>query len=218
MQTTERDVATSRVLTHRVDSKCRQLAADSAPQKAPTGRYDKESVLAAYQKYGDLKTVCLETGCPPYIAYKWVKLSGLMKRKDSMRYGTQSSKVGAEAEAEFKRLVPYAMDANRELESNCAAFDFDINGTTVDVKFSRFHADGQWIFRTAHAKPIQPDFFVVFAANQGSTDLSGGYSCFVIPNEILGSVKSVGIKPGGMYWGFMIAPTELASFFSDFLE
>jgi len=71
--------------------------------------YTREQIISSYQRLGNIPAVCLETGCPPYIAYKWLKIGKLLKTNEATRYGTTAQKQGALAELEFKRLVPFAM-------------------------------------------------------------------------------------------------------------
>jgi len=182
--------------------------------------YTKEQVISSYLRCGSISTVCSQTGCPPYVAYKWLKISKVLKTKEAARYGTNGQKQGALAELEFQRLVPFAMPANRTLENNCPAFDFDINGITVDVKFSSLCAStGTYQFRTAHSKPIKPDYYCAFLAAPGSKEMKRDhYRLLVIPDALVGELKGVNVrKEGGRYWEFEIAPEKLADFFREYL-
>jgi len=182
--------------------------------------YNRESIISAYQRLGSIPAVCLETGCQPYIAYKWLKIAKVLKSKEGMRYGTTGQKQGARAELEFKRLVPFAMPANEALQNNCIAFDFDINGITVDVKFASLcEGSGVYTFRTAHSKPIRPDYSCAFLAAPGLKELkSDQYRVLVVPDELVTNIKGVHIQKNSVrYWDFEIAPNELAGFFREYL-
>jgi len=181
--------------------------------------YTREQVIHQYQRLGNIAAVCLETGCPPYIAYKWLKIGKVLKTNEAARYGTNGQRQGALAELEFQRLVPFAMSTNRELQANCPAFDFDINGTTVDVKFSSLTGTGRYVFRTAQTKLLRPDWYCAFLADPELQELvSGRYRVVVIPDEAVQSVKSVSLaKTGGRYWDFEINPKDLAGFFREYL-
>ncbi len=180
--------------------------------------YDKASVLAAYQKCNTLKGACEATGAPPYIAFIWLKKSGLMTTTDKCKYGTISGKLGAEAEKEFQRLVPKAMSSNSNLQANCPAFDFDINGVTVDVKYcSLRQSSGRFAFKTARDKLMQPDFYVAFLINEPSGNLKKGYQVLVIPHEVVSNKKEIELRPDsvGDLWDFLIEPHKLAEFFDE---
>jgi len=165
--------------------------------------YTREQVINAYQRLGNIKSVCIETGCAPYVAYKWLKISKLLTTQESTRYGTNGQKQGARAELEFKRLVPFAMPTNKMLENNYPAFDFDINGTTVDVKFcSLCNGSGRYGFRTAQNKYMRPDWYCAFLANPEVKELiPGEYRILVIPDAMVQTIKSVSLySSSGQYW------------------
>ena len=181
--------------------------------------YDKKSVIAAYQKTGNLKGACSETGAPPYIAFIWLKKAGLLTSNDKCNYGTRGQQLGAEAEKEFQRLVPQAMSANKHLQDNCPAFDFDIFGTTVDVKYSSIrNSSAQWGFKTANAKALKPDFYVAFFATDTSGDLKDGYRVFVFPDEVFGGRTNISLSPHNSkseWLDFEIEPEKLRDFFEE---
>lgn len=216
----KREMATANVLTARVVQKVQSIErASTAPVIVRERGYTKDSVIEAYHRLGSIKSVCLDTGAPPYVVYKWLKIGGLLKPNDAVKYGTTGAKAGAKAELEFKKLVPFAMETNKHLETNCPSFDFDIGGTTIDVKFSSLHPSGKWNFRSAQGKAMHPDFYVLFCATDGKKDMTGKYKVLVIPSEILGTVSQVCInKNGGMYDDFEIEPSELADFFRDYID
>lgn len=181
--------------------------------------YDKKTVIAAYQKTGNLKGACSETGAPPYIAFIWLKKAGLLTSNDKCNYGTRGQQLGAEAEKEFKRLVPQAMSANANLQDNCPSFDFDIFGTTVDVKYSSVrNSTGGWGFKTARAKILKPDFFVAFFATHTSGNLKDGYRVFIFPCDVLDgrSQITLGQNDTRSEWlDFEIEPEKLRDFFEE---
>ncbi len=182
---------------------------------APT--YTRDKVFEIYKKHGSIRAVTEETGCPPYIAYVWLKKSGILNAVDSVRYGTQSSRNGGRAEQEFKRLVPQAMAANEHLRANCPSFDFDINGWLVDVKFSSLNKAGRFYFHTAGLKDLRPDFYCIFACRKGSLDT--GYRILLIPEEMVINSHNFAFRDGTTsddeVWLYEVAPTDLASVFED---
>lgn len=181
--------------------------------------YTRQSVARAYQAHGNIKAVCAETGCPPYVAFVWLKKSGALKVDDKSIYGSNSCRMGGLAEREFQRLVPNAMNANEHIRQGCPSFDFDISGTTVDVKYSSIRdSTGGWLFKTAIHKRLRPDYYVSFFATHKSGLLSDGYRCFVFPHELIADRNQVFLRPDDKqsHWlDFEIAPGDLAAFFKE---
>jgi hypothetical protein len=177
--------------------------------------YSRESVLQAYAETGSLKEACARTGAPPYIAYIWLKKAKVLKTEEAIRYGTPGANLGAQAEQEFQRLVPKALNANGHLQKNCPSFDFDIHGITVDVKYSSILGCGAWKLETARWKKLRPDFFAAFFA---TTDkgLQGGYRVFLIPSDVVNNRSRIYIKPGNLnnpLFVYEINPLDLAKTF-----
>lgn len=179
--------------------------------------YDREKVIDIYKKTGSIKITCAETGVAAYIIFIVLKKSGLLTAQEKQKYGGVYQQRGANAEAEFQKLVPAAMNSNKHLESNCPSFDFDINGAMVDVKYSSLRpSTGRWEFKTAHAKTLQPDFYVCFFATSESGELRDGYRIFLFPSELLGDRKVISISPkkDKCEWlDFEIKADELSNFF-----
>ncbi len=214
----KRDIATAEILQKRIKQKIQKL--EHVEPEKEIKVYTKEQVIAAYKTLGNIGAVCTETGCPPYIAYKWLKMAKALNSHEATRYGTNGQKQGAKAELEFQRLVPFAMSANKELESNCPSFDFDINGTTIDVKFSSMcDSNGTYRFMTAQGKHMRPDYYCAFLPSSGDKELSQGkYRILIIPDQLVSGLKGVTIqKEGGKYWDFEVKPEALADFFRDYL-
>lgn len=175
--------------------------------------YTRESVLEAYQRLGNLRAACTETGAPPYVAFIWCKKAGVMTTADKSRYGTKAQQQGAGAEAEFQRLVPFALPANTALVKNCPGFDFDVDGVTVDVKFSILRSRGNWGFDTAKHKHLPPDLYALFLCTHESGDIKDGYRLLIIPHDTVGDRSHVTLRPGSIsdLWSFEINPADLAT-------
>jgi len=213
----KRFIAATEILTKRLN-RAVGICENTRPEKE-TKVYTREQVIESYNQLGNIGAVCLETGCPPYIAYKWLKIGKVLSASEGIRYGTNGQKQGARAELEFQRLVPFAMSTNKELQTNCPAFDFDINGTTVDVKFSSL-CGGRYRVSTAFGKHIRPDWYCVFLSAPDSKELiPEKYRILVIPDQIVCGIKTVQIPPdSGQYWDFEIKPDALANFFHEYLS
>lgn len=210
----KRDVAATEILTRSVKRKI-QTKVKEMGEPLRKQQYTIDEVLDSYKRLGSIPAVTQETGCPPYIVFKWLKFRKMLKPTDGMKYGSASSKKGFEAEVEFKKLVPFAMPANEHLQSNCPSFDFDINGCSVDVKLSGIRSGKRYEFKTSGRKHFSCDFYVVFCLTGES--ISEGYRLLVIPAEIADTVGAISIAEKSKYWDFEIQPTELAEFFSDYL-
>lgn len=181
--------------------------------------YTKDSVIAAYREHGSLRAACDRTGAPPYVAFIWLKKAGLLTNSDKRSFGTRGSKLGAEAEREFQRLVPHAMCANKNLEPNCPSFDFDLNGVTIDVKYSSIRkSTGRWQFKTATHKTMCPDWYAAFFAIHPSGDLKLGYNLFLLPNYFLEEVGCLELSPDNTAsdWRlFKVSPEKLQQHLMD---
>ena len=175
----------------------------------------REKFLESINRLGTLRAACEETGIAPYIGYLWAKKAGALSERDGRSYGTLASRLGVEAEAEFRRLVPNALYANRDLSENCPSFDFDVEGTTVDVKYSSIRQSiGAWEFKTAQRKPFAPDFYAAFFASMVSGKLSDGYHLFLIPHDLVGGRSCVQLRPENqksIWWQFKVNPVDLAA-------
>ncbi|MCL2524583.1 MAG: hypothetical protein FWF17_08325 [Betaproteobacteria bacterium] len=176
--------------------------------------YNKDQIFECYKRLGSIKGVCVETGCPPYIAYIWLRKAKLLRENDKQQYGTSSSKLGAAAEAEFQQLVPEAMAANINLEPNNPSFDFMVGDLTIDVKYSSIRpSDGRWGFNTARNKALVPDLYCAFFATAPGGKLKDGYHLLLIPHEML-CVKDPVLRPDDRdnpLWQFAIEPAALRS-------
>lgn len=179
-------------------------------------KYTVESVVDSYKRLGSISLVVQETGCPPYVVYKWLKLKKMLKNNDGLKYGTAASKKGVQAETEFQRLVPFAMNANETMQNNCPSYDFEVNGVTVDVKLSSRRRGGTYGFKTSKGKHFSCDFYVLFCLSGES--FSDGYRTLIIPGEIADTAGEISISENSKYWDFEIRANDIAGFFSDFMD
>jgi len=142
----------------------------------------------------------------------------MLQSDDAVNYGTSSSRLGAEAEELFGKLVPHALPANKLLEKNCPSFDFDVYGITVDVKFGAVRSNGAWGFKTDKRKQFGADFYACFFTEEAS--LQNGYRCFLIPCEHVGHLSSVNLKPDtkSWLWDYEIDPENLSDIFMQMKE
>lgn len=90
--------------------------------------------IDAYRRHLNLKLAAAELGMAWQTLYIHLKNAGEPVIGDKMRYGTDRDRLGAMAEAEFQRIVPFAIDRNESKFQD--KYDFDVCGHKVDIKAS----------------------------------------------------------------------------------
>lgn len=178
-------------------------------------RYSRESVIAAYQRIGNVRGTCAETGCSPYVAVIWLTKAGVLKTSDRANYGSAESKRGGLAEREFQRLVPAAVSANATVADNNPSFDFMLGECSIDVKFAGLR--DKWGWRMPGGKALQPDFVVVFLSADRDV-LDAGYRLLLIPTVLYPEHRTMSLTPSNgisPFWDFEIAPGDLAATLED---
>jgi hypothetical protein len=185
--------------------------------------YTKQSVIDAYKRIGNIRGVCEETGCPPYNAYIWLRIEGMLTIDEKCSYGTAGAKLGGDAEKEFQRLVPKAMCANSNIRKCNPVFDFMLGNITIGVKASspKMHEGRKyWKFETAgclkgkKAKKSTPDFYCVFLCFSRDRRIGGGYKLLLVPHDLTIGQGAVSInveKDENEWLNFLIEPDDLAS-------
>ncbi|MCL2656868.1 MAG: hypothetical protein FWD62_05490 [Betaproteobacteria bacterium] len=181
---------------------------------------NRELILESYGRIGNIKGVCAETGCSPYSVYIVLQKEKLLKERDRRNYGTATGLRGRDAEDEFQRLVPQAVNANKTIDQNMPSFDFMIGEITVDVKCYRPSSqNNKWALRFAHNKAFGPDFYSMFLLNDRDSEVTDGYRILLIPHALTVGASAAYIDPKvpEMYswWDFLIAPNELAQVLSE---
>lgn len=187
-------------------------------------------VDAYYQYNGNLRAITEAVGLTVWIVAKTLEQLGLPPNWANYKAQAESSVKGDIAEAEFRRLVPSALDMNRQYSRNNAVFDFVINEKTVDVKLSTLTKSGrgsgqQYAFRTRRTpEDIElPDFYCVFCViDKDKPFQEGNYHILLIPKEVIPDdnmrvaiTKKGGTANSAMYWDFEVEPTALASILGD---
>lgn len=180
---------------------------------------------AYYQHNGNLRAITEAVGLSVWVVAKTLEELGLSPNWANYKAQAESSLKGDVAEEEFRRLVPSAVDMNRQYARNNAVFDFIVGGKTVDVKLSTLVKSGknfyQYAFkvrRTVEDNNL-PDFFCLFCVIDKTKPFGeDNYSILLIPKEVIpsGNMKIAIVPKGGtanssMYWDFEVEPTVLAS-------
>jgi hypothetical protein len=170
---------------------------------------DKTSAcVESYRRLKNLKLVGDELGIPWQTVYVHLRKVGEPVNGDKSRYGSDTDRLAAKAEAEFKRLVPWAEDQNERTFQ--ARVDFIVDGFGVDVKSSTKRA-GRWAF-SLKKQELTADFFVCFAYEQDDT-----YACLLVPGDVCRKYQSMSLSATTRtkWWDYQIQPDQLAAFFRD---
>lgn len=184
---------------------------------------------AYYQHNGNLRAITETVGLSVWIVAKTLEQLGLSPNWANYKAQAESSAKGDVAEAEFRQLVPSALDMNRQYSRNNAVFDFIVNEKTVDVKLTTLAKSGknflQYSFRvrrTADDNEL-PDFFCLFCVIDKTKPFgAGNYYVLLIPKEVIPDrnmnvaiTAKGGTSNSSMYWDFEVEPTALASILGD---
>lgn len=201
-----------------------QYVTDSASRQAtrktdePAHKTSRTALIEAYQRCGDMRQACAETNVKPYQGFIWLKKAKVLSINEKGRYGTSGQRSGGDAEAEFQRLVPDAMPANKVLRLNNPVFDFDFKGQTIDVKYcgvnkpqnKNYHPCWRW--ELAKHKTEKPDFYAAFLAMSESGLLADGYQLLLVPHELFDGRARLSVRPddpNNELWEFLVKPEEL---------
>ena len=169
-----------------------------------------------YEKHRNLKIAADEIGIPWQSLYVKLKAQGVSVSGDKLRYGSDRDRLGALAESVFKKLVPDAIDNNKNTFQ--AKYDFDVYGFKVDVKASkprqlnkRFKALS-WSF-SFKKQTLVCDFIVCFCMDDDKTI----NRVLLVPSEFFRGLSTVSVScDGNSKWGdYSVPKDELATFFSS---
>lgn len=173
----------------------------------------------AYEKHKNLKLAASELGIPWQTLYVRLKKEGVSVAGDKLRYGTDRDRLGAMAEAEFKRLVPAATNANETKYQS--KWDFDISGLKVDVKASmprqlnKRYPSKSWSF-SFKKQSLVCDFICCFCLSESGETRH----ILVVPREFFGGLQTVSVSCGGCskWLDYSVDPDELAPFFESLIN
>lgn len=171
----------------------------------------QQECVTTYRRLRNLKLVAVEVGIPWQKVYVYLRAAGEPVTGDKSRYGSDTDRLAAKAENEFKRLVPNCTNLNDQKFQ--AKIDFSVGPLSVDVKASRRHND-RWAF-SLKKQELLADFFVCFAF-----DDDGSYRVVVIPNELCRHYQTLSLSANSKtkWWDYEVDPASLASFFDSIVK
>ncbi|MFZ4539828.1 hypothetical protein [Propionivibrio sp.] len=172
--------------------------------------------IESYRKHRNLKISAAELGISWQTLYVRLKRQGEPVTGDKLRYGSDRDRLGAVAESEFKRIVPFAIDNN--LLKFQHGYDFDVLGYKVDVKSShkrclnKKYAAKSWSF-SFKKQSLVCDFMCCFCID----DDKSTKHVLLVPSEFFKGLQSVSVScDGDSKWlDYEIIESELAEFFSS---
>lgn len=175
--------------------------------------------IEAYRRHKNLKLAAIELGIKWQSLYVYLRKNNEPVTGDKLRYGTDRDRLGHLAEAEFKKLVPFAIDYNNiQFQSK---YDFDVLSQKVDVKASkprklnqRFEAKS-WSF-SFKKQSLICDFICCFCMN----DDKETQHILLVPSEFFKGLQTVSVScKGHSKWlDYKIEAKDLSEFFTTLSE
>lgn len=184
----------------------------------------KQEMIDLYVETNDFHEVKRQSGLPPYLVHIILTQAGVLKIQDKIQYGNKSQKLGGEAEALFQKLVPEAIDANRQFQKNNPVYDFVYRKLTIDVKYSSARKDNRYKTDKIHwhirAEGNQ-DIIVAFLEREKGAELNEPY-ILLIPMNFIDVKRDLHIsKTGAWFKEFQIKVDDLEMIldsYADLLE
>lgn len=188
----------------------------------------RKIALDVYRETGDLKQASNKSGLNALSLFRYLTVKGALTMRDRLNMGTSQTKLGAQAELEFKRLCPIAMLVNCD-EKQHKSYDFILsNGQTIDVKASRItkktaksdpNKSMVWKFTIQRHYQTEKgaDYYFLFALH--GDKLTDGYTTYIMPTSITSDIKALefSTKATETHWisEFKIEPDEVLDFFVE---
>ena len=183
------------------------------------------NIIDAYLKTNNFQKACQMSGLSPLLAHLALAKAGLLKIQDKIDYGTDSQRLGGEAEKRFQELFPEAIDANAMWKRNNPVFDFNLWGLTIDVKFSSFRKDKRynkrtyWGFNGQSKRAGKPDFYFVFLENDDELNGMENPYLIIVPSIMVHQKSSVNITRSSHYFtDFQVEPNEARKILRGYAE
>ena len=184
----------------------------------------KQEMVDLYIETNDFHEVKRQSGLPPYLVHIILTQAGVLKIQDKIQYGNKSQKLGGEAEALFQKLVPKAIDANRQFKKNNPVYDFVYRNLTIDVKYSSARINKRYqtgtISWSVRAQGNQ-DIIVAFLEREKGSELNEPY-ILLIPMNFIDVKEHLMISKSGVWFNeFQVKADDLEMIldsYADLLE
>lgn len=168
--------------------------------------------ISFYKKYKNLKKVGQIIGIPWQTVYWYLKKANIKVCGDKRNYGSATDKLAAKAERLFNKIVPSALDQNKEKFQS--KVDFKVHNYMVDIKASNPKITNKktrnlsWAF-SIKKQELHADFLVCFGFRGNK------YEVFLIPKEAFSKYMTISIPCSGKgkWWKYVIKAKELNPFF-----
>lgn len=184
----------------------------------------KQEMIDLYVETNDFHEVKRQSGLPPYLVHIILTQAGVLKIQDKIKYGNKPQKLGGEAEALFQKLVPEAIDANRQFQKNNPVYDFVYRKLTIDVKYSSVRKDKRYKTDKIHwhiRVGSDQDVIVAFLEREKGAELNEPY-VLLIHKDFIDVKKDMHIsKAGHWFKEFQIKADDLEMIldgYADLLE
>lgn len=168
----------------------------------------RAACIDAYRRLKNLKLAGAELGIPWQTVYVHLRAANEPVTGDKARYGSDTDRLAARAEAYFQSLVPDAEDMNRHRFQ--AKFDYSVFGHKVDVKSARFLRGG-WAF-SLKKQSRGADFFVCIGFDSDGVEI---LQHAVIPGELIRHYATIRLKEDGKWWPYRLSQSDLVEFMRD---
>lgn len=176
----------------------------------------RKDIVDLYLELGDFKQAVRESGLPVHIAHIRLLRSGALKVQDKVKYGSESAKLGGEAEELFQKYVPDAVDANKYFKKNHPVYDFRFDNLTIDVKYSSYRTNKASHYWMCRSKGEQ-DFVCIFLEREIDKKLEDPY-VLLIPHTFIDQDYIHISKSGSWFRDFKVEPEEIQPLLRDYSE
>lgn len=184
-------------------------------------------IVDAYMETGSFLKACQIANMKPLFAHLALAKAGVLKIQDKINFGTESQKLGGEAERRFQEIFPEAIDANALWKRNNPVFDFNVWGVTVDVKYSSYRTSSRdcgkrqtkpyWGFGVRQTNGA--DIYFVFLENDETMDGLGNPYMLMIPSSMIHQKSSCNITKSSSYFkDFQVTEDEARDMMRGYAE
>ena len=168
---------------------------------------------SAYAKHQHLQLAAKELGMKWQTLYWNLKKHNVCVVGNKESYGTDSDRFAANAEKEFKKLVPSAINMNNQQFQS--KWDYEIHGLKIDIKASNLRLSNsqskskRWAF-SVKKQEMLADYIVGMAYKNDEL-----HKIFLFPMEAVKFMTTISISERGskLYGQYEISQCDLTEFF-----